>query len=510
VAALAALGFALRLAGIGQTLVDDEIFTYDIVTRHGLFGVVDAVQATSITPPLHYLIAKAAIQLGSATEWVRAPSLVLSTATIPLLYVLGLRTVGRRAALLGAALFALSPFAVWYGDEARAYATLTFLVVVSTYSLLRALEADRRRYAWWALFVLASVGVLYTHYTGIFVLLAQAAWAVWRCVARLGRRRLIEVLGAHALVILGYVPWIPAYRDQHDNHVGILAINFLHPLTAQSAWENPVKLVVGQPFVPWDELLGTLGLVLLALAGAAALAGVAVVARQRGFEPSWPGPERLLVLLLALATPVGLMLYAIYDTSLYAPRNLLGSLPALCLLLGAVVAWLRPPWRALAAACLVLAVAVASVNGLGAGYRRPPYRDVAHYLDRAAGPRDGVLLLLAGRDPFGRDPAKRSLDLGLHRPHPFLVTGVAADRRGYRRVLDRAAKRRLLFVVVAAVPGVPEKVLQERLGPRFRLRSVHTFRAYAPIRVAVYATPADEQGRAAAAAGGSTRPSPIG
>ena len=46
------------------------------------------------------------------------------TATIPLVYLLGRETVGRTAGALGAAVLAASPFSLYYGVEARPYATL--------------------------------------------------------------------------------------------------------------------------------------------------------------------------------------------------------------------------------------------------------------------------------------------------------------------------------------------------------------------------------------------------
>ncbi len=488
VAALTALAFVLRLAGIGQSLVDDEIFTYDIVTRFGFGDILSQVRDTSITPPLHYLVAHVAVQVGDPTLWVRVPSLLLGAATVPLVYLVGSRTVGRGAAVLGSALLALSPMAVWYGDEARAYATLTFVALLSTYTLLRALEPGRRRWAWWLVFVLASAGVLYTHYTGVFVLIAQTAWAAWACLAEGSRRRLGELALATVLIVVAYLPWIPAYHDQHNNKVGILAINFLHPLNWHTAWENVAKLLVGQPFEPWDDLLGAPGLVLIGIGLAALAAGWVVNATDPGASIRLrPRPSgTVLVAMLAVATPVALLLYGIFDTSLYAPRNLLASLPGMCLLLGAAVVGIRPPFRTVAAVALIGAVALTSAEGLRVEHHRPPFDKAGAYLDREAGPRDAVLLLQAGSELFGRNPALRSLELGMDRPHPFLATGVVAERDRYRDTLRRAATRRRLFVVVAPVPGVPESILRERLGPGFRLVSQRSFPGFAPIRVAEY------------------------
>jgi hypothetical protein len=247
------------------------------------------------------------------------------------------------------------------------------------------------------------------------------------------------------------------------------------------------KLLVGQPFPPWDDLLGAPGLALLAVAGAALLAG-AITALRSNRRWARPSPEIALVVLLAAATPVGLLIYSNFESSLYAPRNLLASLPALSLVVGVAVTRVAPPFRWVAAACLIGAVGLAAVSGLDTDHRRPPYNEVAEALDREARPDDAVLLLLAGGDPYGRNPAMRSLRLGFHRPHPFLVSAVAADRPRFRRVLDQAATRRRLFVIVGGIPGFPLSILRERLDDRFELVSQRVYRAYAPLRVAVYRT----------------------
>src|SRR5438874_2417330 len=77
----------------------------------------------------------------------------------------------------GAALVAIAPFAIFYSTEARAYGTLAFLVAFSTYALLRALESSERR--WWVAYGVASCAALYAHYTAIFPLAAQVAWAAF-------------------------------------------------------------------------------------------------------------------------------------------------------------------------------------------------------------------------------------------------------------------------------------------------------------------------------------------
>jgi 4-amino-4-deoxy-L-arabinose transferase-like glycosyltransferase len=160
---ITAVGFALRVAGMDQSLYGDERYTYSIVTGHGLGGVWHQVYSTSITPPLHYYLAWLSVQFGGdKTILVRLPSLLLGTATIPLLYVLAKRIGGTAVGLLAAGLLALSPFAIFYSTEARAYETVVFLVTVSTLALLKARDGGR---AWWVVYIIASCAAIWAHYT---------------------------------------------------------------------------------------------------------------------------------------------------------------------------------------------------------------------------------------------------------------------------------------------------------------------------------------------------------
>ena len=150
-AAIVVAGFVLRLVAMQQSLFGDERYTYAIVTQNGLRGVWHEVYTTSITPPFHYALAWASVQLGDPTVLVRLPSLLLGTATIGLVFLLGRRIGGPRTGLVAAGLMAFSPFAIFYGSEARAYATAVFLVALSTWALLRAMDEDGSP-VWWGVY----------------------------------------------------------------------------------------------------------------------------------------------------------------------------------------------------------------------------------------------------------------------------------------------------------------------------------------------------------------------
>ena len=124
-----------------------------------------------------FLLSWVSAKAGGARELLRLPSFAASVATVPLIFLLALRTIGGNAGLVAAAWLALSPFQIFYGTETRSYALVTALVVLSTVALSAALDSRRKR--WWGLYALAITAAVYSHYTAVLVLAPQAGWALW-------------------------------------------------------------------------------------------------------------------------------------------------------------------------------------------------------------------------------------------------------------------------------------------------------------------------------------------
>ncbi len=387
---ITALALALRLIGIDQSLYSDEDFTYYIVVRNDdLAGVWSDVYNTSITPPLHYFLAWLSVQFGGdSTVLVRIPSLVFGTALVPLVFVIARRIADSRAGLIAATLTALGPFAIWYSDEARTYALMMFLVALSTLALLRALDGGRRR--WWVLYGLCACGALWSHYTAVFVIAVEAAWAIW-----VHRDRLRALLLAQTAIAVGYLPWLPGFISQRQNDYGIGVIDGASPVTIGSVVKVPLQTLIGHPFFPIGTLPGTAGAMLVAgLLALAALVALRTRALPRGLGPLLRS-EIGLIALVALATPAGLLLYAASGTSLYLPRNLSASLPALVVLVSVLLGMASHalPRRLayMAGAGVVVLLAINLSESLGDGFRRPPFREAAGYVERESSPGDVVL-----------------------------------------------------------------------------------------------------------------------
>jgi uncharacterized membrane protein len=447
VGGLTLLALALRLPLMRDSLLGDELIMYRIVHDHGLGDVLSVMRDTEKTPPLHFALAWATAHIGDPTWSVRLPSLLSGIALVPLGYALGLRTAGRAAGLVAAAILALQPYSMFYATEARAYALVALLAGFSTLCLLCAL--DTRSRWWWAAYALAVLGVAYTHYIGIFVLAAQAGWAFW-----VHRDRLRELVIAHALIVLAYIPWIPSYLVQQGHsadearRIAILA----PPSVEYFAFAN-AQVAFGQPFASLRDVPGRAAEVLALVVLAAALVAAGVRAWRR--DP--PGARMVLVILLAVATPLGIAALSVSgDRSFLLPRNLIASTPAIALLFGWLVTSFRRRALGIAATtALVLALGVGAVRALDHANRRSAYRDAAAFIDERARAGDPVLEVFF----LGGGALDHVLSINFGEPHRIYPSGGATEAQAWA-----AGRRAGRVYEVLPLPGYFKDV---RHLPRF-------------------------------------------
>src|SRR5437588_8628110 len=138
VAAVVVVGVALRFLTSSHLWLD-EALTVNIA-KLPLSRIPDALRHDG-SPPLYYLLLHWWIAVfGAGDIAVRALSAVFAVATLPLIWIAGLRVGGRRAAIAALLLLAASPFAIRFATEARMYSLLGLLAVAGYLLLERMLD----------------------------------------------------------------------------------------------------------------------------------------------------------------------------------------------------------------------------------------------------------------------------------------------------------------------------------------------------------------------------------
>lgn len=198
VASIVAIGIYTRFYQLGaKSLWGDEIWT----GQRGGEPVWSIVRAYLDLPgPVYYLLAHVTLRFfdhDHAEFALRLPSAMASSLVIIASFFSTRRLHGVWPAIIGALLLAVSPYQVWYAQEARFYAVSTLLALPAWYCCVRILLGQSSR-EYWCGFVLFSTLNLYTQPLPAFILLASLACCV---VLVLARKRLYRT----------FLVWFAAY-----------------------------------------------------------------------------------------------------------------------------------------------------------------------------------------------------------------------------------------------------------------------------------------------------------
>ena len=198
------LGAFLRLYRLGfQSIWGDEALTLQVYTVGSSFSqLLSNIWERGFHPPLYFLIAHYWYLLGTSEFMLRFPSAVFGVAAIPVTYLVARRLFGNTAGGISALVIAVSPFHIWYSQEARMYSLQVLLILASTLFFLRAWES--RKPLDFGLYAFTTILALYTQVGSVFLLAAQAAFVVGAG----NRRRIAGWLGVQGTVIVAFVPWI--------------------------------------------------------------------------------------------------------------------------------------------------------------------------------------------------------------------------------------------------------------------------------------------------------------
>jgi 4-amino-4-deoxy-L-arabinose transferase-like glycosyltransferase len=485
VAALTVVGVVVRLLVADQSLFADELSTRWMIADRSFGDVIATVNTDAeITPPLYFAASWLTTQLGLDPLLVRAPSLIAGAATIPLVHLVGARTVGRRAALVAAALTALSPFMIFYSAEARGYALMTALVLLSTLAMLVALDGKPR---WWWVYGACTCLAVYSHYTSVFALAAQLLWLLW---AHPEARR--PATGANAAAVVAFLPWIGGLRSDLESPTAdilsaLQSLSWGYVRTSLSHWAIGFPYATPQTRV-WD-LPGRPGLLLIAL-GLALAAGGLLRARPRRLER-----RVVLVVMLAVSVPLGELAASLLGSNLLGVRNLAAAWPAYALCLAAFLVAGGPRLGRVAAGLVIAGFALGAFKLLDPDFARPDYDALVEHVERGAAPGDvvidGASLSPAGvptafEAGFGREP--RIFQLGRDEVvyDPFrIVTPAPPPEQVVRRAAAAAAGGRMYLVVLGRDPRAAQG-LTRLLPPGYRQVEERAYRGIAPMRLLVF------------------------
>ena len=202
------LALLLRLAGIiSRPIWYDESFSI-LFAEKGLSAMIygtlspTGAGAADIHPLGYYTLLWMWMKIfGTSVFAARIFSILISLASLALVYKIAHELFNEITALTAALLMAILPFQIHFAQEIRMYAPLSFFLLAATYSFLR---GRRGNWKWWIGFAIFSALAQYTHNLAAFYLIPLALTPIfqrdWKTL------RSLTLAGFAALGI--YAPWL--------------------------------------------------------------------------------------------------------------------------------------------------------------------------------------------------------------------------------------------------------------------------------------------------------------
>lgn len=362
----------------------------------GTFWVIDGSLVSTASrawrfhgqTPLYYAVLWGVTQLLGTSEVVlRLPSLLSMLAAAFVLYRFAGRLFGRSAAIVALAVFVVYPNVGVYASDARPYALALLATLVATVLLESWLRTSEPKRAGW--YGLAAAVVVYVHYVFASILVAHVlffAWVLYRSEADQRRRLWTGGVWASAVFLLTIAPTFPQVAELLGRSDELMVSSGIPLRTMVAIWAPPAVAVV---------LIGV----------------VALVAGQGGRLRPLNADPLILLGLGFLTPPLVLLMLALVDIVIWAPRYWFVAAPFGAVLFGVLITSGLRNARSLKIATLALLL-VGILTGTSVAHAMEDWRSAMSTANSITD-SDTTVLMFSGlieltAPEFLTDPEKRS------------------------------------------------------------------------------------------------------
>ncbi len=165
-------------------------------------------------PPLFFFLEKLLFSIFGHSEWVaRGLTAIAGTLGVWAMFLLGKELFNNKTGLTVAAFTCVNYYSIFYSQEARGYILAFLFASFSFLYLVRFAKNPNKKET--LLFSLFTLLMMFTHYYGIFVMLAEAVilGTLWLIEKENKSLLFKHILGSFALIALVYASWSPFILD---------------------------------------------------------------------------------------------------------------------------------------------------------------------------------------------------------------------------------------------------------------------------------------------------------
>lgn len=250
-----ALGFWIRLVGLGQSLWLDEAIEWWAVTSFSLKQLLFGYMGGDFNPPGHHLLLWFWVRIFGDSEFsLRFPSVLFGIGIVYLTYkisklilgkedeLIGVSGLSLRASHISAIFAAFSGLLIYYSQEARMYSMAAFFTACAFYFLIKNESLKNKLGISYILFAIFFTVGLYSHYL---------VWLLLPLLLITGKK--------YILPLVAVIPWIPMLFKQLSSGLSA-AGNPVWAYLSQTSVKNvllvTIKFVTGR--IPFPDSRGLL------------------------------------------------------------------------------------------------------------------------------------------------------------------------------------------------------------------------------------------------------------
>jgi 4-amino-4-deoxy-L-arabinose transferase-like glycosyltransferase len=379
------LGLIVRLYDLdGESIWTDE--------GHTIYGAAlnpeELIKENSRDnhPPLYSLILHYWMDIVPHTPfYLRLLSVIFGVLSIFLIYEVGRELIDKNVGLISAFLLSLSVFHIYFSQEVRSYAFVVVLILLSFLIFIKLIKNPTSYRI--ILFIIINVLLLYTHFLGWFILLAQNVYYLIRFPLNVNQFKYAIII--NVIILLLYLPWLN------------VMVSRLSSIQEEFWVLLPSWLAIPQTFLIYSGTYTFFGICLLILFSLLCLNSL-ISYNKRRFRINWNTNDNRYLLVVWLWIPILIpFILSFVLTPIYITRITVGASLALYLLIAFGINKISKKVLRIG---LLIVILIFSLANLGIYYNetnKERWDEMTEYIELNALPGD-LLIFHAG---FGLDKA---------------------------------------------------------------------------------------------------------
>lgn len=160
------LGIGLRIGNPWElTFINDELSTWQKISFDSVEQVIQNIKVDDSHPVGMYVFLYYWTMLFGKAQWaIKLPFVLMSIASMGLVYQISKHWFNRSVALFVLAYFATLQFPIWWAAIARQYQSGLFCTLLMVYFWTQLLVRQQDKKGYWIGFILAGAAAMYNHY----------------------------------------------------------------------------------------------------------------------------------------------------------------------------------------------------------------------------------------------------------------------------------------------------------------------------------------------------------